>query len=369
MDWIEVREGRAQQLSAPPEALPDDGYVWLDVLHDEAVASPERLPGEVERLTGVRLFDLHLQDATNPQHPSFFDSTHEYQMLVFRKLSTSEARPLEEKRSASADQRRLLQEIVTRPITFFLLDRMLVTVRQAQSKSIDTIRQRMLDPRRGSGDAGRLDKSRLPSRPGELMLRMLNVMVDRYLELREPLSDRLDRWQRDLLDPRRPFSNWEALLEARMELRKLENLSEGQYDALTEMRDEYLEQTPEASVSDAYLVRLSDVMEHIQRVLHHARRLEASVESAVQLHFSANTHQTNEIVRKLTAIAAIFAPLTLITGIFGMNFRHMPLLEDLDGFWITVGTMATVAAVMLLYFWTRRILERPRAPRAPRWMR
>ena len=323
----------------------------------------------MERLTGVRLFDLHLQDAMNAQHPSFFDSTNDYQMLVFRKLSTGDAPPLEEKRATAADQRRLLQEIVTRPITFFLLDRMLVTVRQGPSKSIDAVRQRMLDARRYGNDPSIGDRSRLPLRAGELMLRMLNVMVDRYLELREPLSDRLDRWQRDLLDPRRPFSNWSALLEARMELRKLENLCEGQYDALTEMRDEYLEQTPEASVSDAYLVRLTDVMEYIQRVLHHARRLESSVESAVQLHFSANSHLTNEIVRKLTAIAAIFAPLTLISGIFGMNFRHMPLLDDIDGFWITVGTMAAVAAVMLLYFWTRRILERPRAPRTPRWMR
>ncbi|HET9025059.1 MAG TPA: magnesium transporter CorA family protein [Burkholderiaceae bacterium] len=369
MNWIEVQSGRAQEPGAAPVALPVDGYVWLDASLDEVVADPEQLPAAVERLTGVRIFDLHLQDATNPQHPSFFDSTNDYQMLVFRKLSTGEAPPLEEKRGTAADQRRLLQEIVTRPITFFLLDRMLVTVRHTQSKSIDTIRQRMLDPRRVSSDNGAYDRSRLPQRPGELMLRMLNVMVDRYLELREPLSDRLDRWQRDLLDPRRPFSNWTALLEARMELRKLENLSEGQYDALTEMRDEYLEQTPEASVSDAYLVRLNDVMEHIQRVLHHSRRLESSVESAVQLHFSANTHQTNEIVRKLTAIAAIFAPLTLISGIFGMNFRHMPLLDEIDGFWVTVGTMATVAVIMLLYFWTRRILERPRAPRTPRWLR
>jgi len=369
VNWIEVQSGRAQELGAPPATLPVDGYVWLDMLQEEAVAEPELLPATVERLTGARLFDLHLQDATNPQHPSFFDSTNAYQMLVFRKLSTGEVAPLEERRTGAADERRLLQEIVTRPITFFLLDRLLVTVRHTQSKSIDTIRQRMLDPRRGSGDGSPYDKSRLPGRPGELMLRMLNVMVDRYLELREPLSDRLDRWQRDLLDPRRPFSNWSALLEARMELRKLENLSEGQYDALTEMRDEYLEQTPEASVSDAFLVRLNDVMEHIQRVLHHARRLESSVESAVQLHFSANTHQTNEIVRKLTAIAAIFAPLTLITGIFGMNFRHMPLLEDFDGFWVTIGAMTTVAVIMLLYFWTRRILERPRAPRTPRWLR
>ena len=369
MNWIEVQGGRAKEIGGEPAVLPVDGYVWLDLLQEEALADPEKLPGAVERLTGVRLFDLHLQDAANPQHPSFFDSTNEYQMLVFRKLSIGDVAPLEEKRSATADERRLLQEIVTRPITFFLLDRLLVTVRQGPSKSIDSVRQRLLDSRRSSGDSAPTDKSRLPTRPGELMLRMLNVMVDRYLELREPLSDRLDRWQRDLLDPRRPFSNWSALLEARMELRKLESLCEGQSDALGELRDDYLEQTPEASVSDAYLVRLSDVMEHIQRVLHHARRLESSIESAVQLHFSANTHQTNDIVRRLTAIAAIFAPLTVITGIFGMNFRHMPLLDELDGFWVTVSAMGAVAAVMLLYFWTRRILERPRAPRTPRWLR
>ncbi len=286
---------------------------------------------------------------------------------MFRKLVTGESKPLEET-SGRADRRRMLQEIVTRPITFFVFDRLLVTVRHEDSKTLEQLRQRILDPRL-RGDVPAADKVRLPKSPGELMLRMLNGMVDRYLELREPLADRLDRWQRDLLDPRRPFSNWSALLEARIELRKLENLCEGQYDALTELRDSYLEETPEAGLSDAYMVRLHDVMEHVQRVLQHARRLEASAESAVQLHFSANTHQTNEIVRKLTAIAAIFAPLTLITGVFGMNFAHMPLLQDLQGFWWTIAGMATVVIVMLLYFWTRRILDRPRTPRPSRWLR
>ena len=243
-----------------------------------------------------------------------------------------------------------------------------MTVRLGASRTLEQLRQRILDPRLRS-DASSVDKGRLPRSPGELMLRMLNGMVDRYLELREPLADRLDRWQRDLLDPRRPFSNWSALLEARIELRKLENLCEGQYDALTELRDSYLEETPEANLSDAYLVRLNDVMEHIRRVLYHARRLEASAESAVQLHFSANTHQTNQIVRTLTAIAAIFAPLTLITGVFGMNFQHMPLLKDVYGFWWTMAGMATVVVVMLLYFWARRIIDRPRRPRPSRWLR
>jgi magnesium transporter len=365
--WIEVTPQRAAELGAEPGALPAEGYLWLDVLHDEVTADAGLLRDAVQRLAGVRLFDLHLQDAANLQHPSYFDSTSDYDMLVFRKLAIGEFKPLEE-RPVNADQRRMLQEIVTRPITFFLFERLLVTVRQGTSKTIEVVRSRLLEPR-VRGEAASPERYRVPKTPGELMLRMLNGMVDRYLELREPLSDRLDRWQRDLLDPRRPFSNWSALLEARIELRKLESLCEGQHDALTELRDTYLEETPDANVSDAYLVRLHDVLEHIQRVLQHARRLEASVESAVQLHFSANTHQTNEIMRKLTAIAAIFAPLTLITGIFGMNFERMPLLHEMNGFWWTVTAMATILFIMLLYFWTRRILDRPRAPRAPRWLR
>jgi len=417
--WIEVGAQRAIELASEPAGHPVDGFLWLDVLHDEAIADPEGVRDAVHRLSGVRLHDLHLQDAANLQHPSYFDSTSEYDMLVFRKLAIGEFLPLEEK-GGTADQRRMLQEIVTRPITFFLLDRLLVTVRQGTSKTIEQVRQRLLDPRiRAESVSG--DRSRLPKSPGELMLRMLNGMVDRYLELREPLSARLDRWQRDLLDPRRPYTNWSALLEARIELRKLENLCEGQYDALTELReplsarldrwqrdlldprrpytnwsallearielrklenlcegqydaltelrDSYLEETPDASVNDAYLVRLNDVLEHIQRVLHHARRLEASAESAVQLHFSANAHQTNQTMRKLTSIAAIFAPLTLITGIFGMNFTFMPLLREAHGFWWTLTAMATIVIVMLLFFWARRIIDRPRSPRPPRWLR
>jgi len=377
MNWVEVTPHRAQGLDCEPARLPEEGFFWLDLLHEEVTADPEGLRSAIERVARVRLFDLHLQDAVNLQHSSYFEATSEYNMLVFRKLSTAAAVPLAPRPSKAdpshagpshADERRSLQEIVTRPITFFLADRILVTVRQADSKSIELVRQRLLDARRAN-EALPIEKTRLPAKPGELMLRMLNVMVDRYLELREPLSERLDRWQRDLLDPRRSFSNWSALLDARIELRRLENLSEGQYDALSEMRDAYLEDTPDLDVSDAHMVRLNDVMEHVQRVLQHARRLQSSLESAVQLHFSASTHQTNEIVRKLTAIAAIFAPLTLITGIFGMNFQLMPWVGDKLGFWWAVGAMGAVATSLLLYFWTRRILDRPRTPPTPRWLR
>ena len=211
------------------------------------------------------------------------------------------------------------------------------------------------------------------------MLRLLNAMVDRYLALRQPLTDQLDRWQRELLDPKRLFSNWYALLDARIELRKLENLCEEQRDALQEFRDNLVDGLDSARRvsaedrrrNDVLLVRANDVMEHVQRVLQHAARLQNSIESAIQLHFSATAHRTNQIVRMLTIITAVFAPLTLITGIFGMNFKFIPGLDHPDGFWITMAAMVAVTVGLLIFFRRRRVIDQPlvsrrrRRPRAP----
>jgi magnesium transporter len=199
------------------------------------------------------------------------------------------------------------------------------------------------------------------------MLRLLNGMVDRYLELRQPLTEQLERWQRRLLDSRRNFHEWYELLEARSEMRKLEQLCEEQLDSLQGWIDERTEETRQPgairSLSDAQQVRASNVIEHIHRVHNHARRLQDSIETAVQLHFSMTSHRTNEIMRTLTSITAIFLPLTLITGIFGMNFDSMPGTQQANGFWVTIGAMSLIAVLLIAYFRAQRFLDRlPKSP-------
>jgi Mg2+ and Co2+ transporter CorA len=98
-------------------------------------------------------------------------------------------------------------------------------------------------------------------------------------------------------------------------------------------------------------------MEHVNRVLNHARRLEASIESSVQIHFAAMAHRTSAIMRTLTIITAIFMPLTLITGVFGMNFVHMPLLNDNQGFWIIMGAMFVIVLLLIILFQSQRYFE------------
>jgi Mg2+ and Co2+ transporter CorA len=254
--------------------------------------------------------------------------------------------------------------ILTRPAVFFVLERCLVTVRPPDLPLMTQVRERIL--------AADRYHQRIPAVPEELMLRLLSGLVDRYLGLRQPLTAQLESWQRNLLNPRRPFKDWTTLLEARMELRKLQHLSEEQLDAIQEWRDERLEHSDRdadeppgpagpvrARIDEALSVRTADLVEHVHRVLTNARALESSIDSAVQLHFSATAFRTAEIMRVLTVLTAIFMPLTLITGIFGMNFQVMPLVHGPHGFWLIVAAMGLIGLVMLVIFTTRRYLDAP----------
>jgi magnesium transporter len=58
-------------------------------------------------------------------------------------------------------------------------------------------------------------------------------------------------------------------------------------------------------------------------------------------------------LRVLTVISAIFLPLTLLAGIYGMNFQHMPELDDPYSYYVILGLMFVIALGMLLFFYRR----------------
>jgi magnesium transporter len=58
----------------------------------------------------------------------------------------------------------------------------------------------------------------------------------------------------------------------------------------------------------------------------------------------------NETMKRLTLISAIFAALTVITGVYGMNFKYMPELNWDYGYFSILGLMAAVAGALLYFF-------------------
>lgn len=295
--------------------LPETGFIWLDFTR----ATAQDWPEQVARLGLPPPHDRHARDSLNPAHPSFFDSTRDYDMIVFRGLAPE----------TQDDQ------FSTHAVTFFLYDRLLVTVQPGDSRSILGVRARLLER-----------SGRQPADPVSLLHLILNTMVDRFLALREPLSRQLEFWTTRLLDPRhRQHDRWHKVLRLRGEARRLEILCDEQEDALVSWRD-----STRREISENLNVRFTDLLEHIRRVGKFADAQQHEVEGLLQLHFAAVSHRTNEIMRVLTVLSAIFLPLTLIAGIYGMNFEHMPELHAAHGYYWTLAGMAALAAGLLGWF-------------------
>jgi len=264
----------------------------------------------------------------------------------------------------------VLRRIDTSPVGFAVFDRVLLTVHPPDCLVRDTYATRLLAavPSIPHGDVreGRpspVAGSRLPTSPADLMLRVVNLMVDGYLELRRELTRQLDHWQTELLKPRARYVNWSSLLEARLSLHALDETCEDQRSAVQDWIDALETWAPPDTPAglrelDLLKVRSRDVLEHIERVVHHVRRLEQSTETAVQMHFSVQSNRTNDIMRTLTALTAVFLPLNLIAGIFGMNFEFIPLMHQQDGFWWAMGSMGAISIALVALFWRKRYLAR-----------
>ncbi len=385
MQIIEFTSDSLRFLDAVPTTPTAGGFVWIYLEREEWDANRFLIQNAAMQLGGSSILELHAEDLTNAQHPSHYDYTSVYDLLIFRRLATQAEtmHEVEQERAISdyhgqaqtpqqkkvkKNEPGVLQGIRSKAVGFVVFDRLLVSLHPRGCYSAKTFVDRFVQDAKTSVDAASV-RSRIPTSPADLSLRMVNAMVDSYLDLRKELSARLDYWQGELLKPSSRFNNWGALMQARGQLHVLEELCDEQHDAV----QEWLDAIRESPLSqwgtdivvgqaqrDQLTARARDVMEHIERVLHHARRLEQSAETVVQIHFSAQSNRTNDIMRTLTALTAIFLPLNLIAGIFGMNFEFIPWIHSRGGFWWAIGSMVLTAAVLGFLFWRKQYLARTR---------
>jgi magnesium transporter len=389
MQIVEFTDASLRFIDAAPAQPPPDGFVWIFLEQHEFDAAQNQIQQAALVLGGSPLLDLHCQDLASPQHPSHYDSTSIYDLIIFRRLATQHETQAEDAKEKAihdyhgqegksrkrGERLPTFNRIGSKAVGFAVFDRCLISVHPPGCYTAKSFIQRFLADAKfsleASGADSALARQRLPTSPADLALRMINAMVDSYLDLRKVLASQLELWQADLLRANSRFDNWGALMTARTQLHVLEDLCDEQHDAMQEWLDSLREQ-PLASFMmgadqalqaaqhqrDQLVARARDVMEHIERVTQHARRLEQSAETVVQIHFNAQNNRTSDVMRTLTAVTAIFLPLNLITGFFGMNFEHIPGLKSPAAFWMTVGLMVLVVVFVLTMFMRKRYIAR-----------
>ncbi|MEN9712662.1 MAG: hypothetical protein RLY90_923 [Pseudomonadota bacterium] len=346
-----------------PIELPQEGFLWMAFGRREFELLQHQVQGLLDKFCHAQMVDLHVQDVLNNQLPSHYDFTSSYNLMVFRRLAAGHSesdlsRPGEIlHRTRERGGPPVLHRIDTSPVAFVVFERVLITVHPVDCAVLDSYASRLLS-------AAKIQhmhaSTRLPTGPADLMLRIISQMVDSYLNLRRELTRQLDHWQSELLNPKTRFNNWSALLDARLSLHYLDEICEDQRAAIQDWINAleglplYLSDSEHAL--EMLKLRSRDVLEHIERVVHHVRRLEQSAETAVQMHFNVQSNRTNDVMRTLTVLTAIFLPLNLITGFFGMNFESFPAIHEESGLFWTEVSMLLLGLALLIFFWRKRYL-------------
>lgn len=222
----------------------------------------------------------------------------------------------------------------TRDVDFFLGPNYLVTVHGGESRSIAGLQQ----------ICDRHDRV-LAEGPAALMHRIIDRMVDNYRPEIEGLEEHMNKLEQEAILGRRP-DLVRDILTIKRDLASLRHVVIPQRDAVGRLgRREF------AAIDDELTYRFRDVYDHLVRLSDETTLLQDRVTGILDAHLSTISNRLNLVVKVLTVMSTIFLPLTVVTGMWGMNVP-LPVFpgDEALQFWWVAGCMAAIAAVMLVVF-------------------
>jgi len=285
--------------------------VWVDL------AAPT--PGEFQVLTDVFHFHpLAVEDARSALQYPKVEQFPDYLYLVLHGIDG-------EASSKGA--------FSTRDIDFFLGRTCLVTVHDGKSRSIEHLREACVQY-----------EHLLSEGPVSLLHRMVDLMVDNYRPVVEALEERIESLEEHALAGRTQLVS--EVMKLKRELAEMRRVFIPQRDALGRLaRREF------PIISDEMAFRFRDVFDHVVRLAEEAILFQDRMTGVLEVNLASVSNRLNQIMKVLTVMSTIFLPLTVLTGMWGMNielphFAGGPAAQ----FWWIGGIMITVSAAMLVVF-------------------
>jgi magnesium transporter len=179
---------------------------------------------------------------------------------------------------------------------------------------------------------------------------LIDALVSNIIPTIDRLSDRSDDIEDVIFQHAHP-STLEAILQVKRSSLRLRRAMAPQRLALNQLaRGDFALISPEA------MIYYRDIYDEMVRIESSIENLRERIDTILTTHMSAIANQQNETMKILSLIAAIFMPLTLLAGIYSMNFDYMPELRFQYSYFIVLGVMVTVAGGVVWWFWARKWL-------------
>ncbi len=292
-----------------------DQVVWLDILS----------PDEEDYALLTREFDLHelaLEDLRKRRQRPKVDTYPGQHVIVAYEVLPARQKPAFE-----------LGEL-----HLFTGAGYVVSVRWGDSPAIREVEQRFM-----------LRPAMVAPSVGALLYHLLDAVVDGYFPLLDRLSDRIDALADRVIEGGDTSVALRELLGIKRSLLELRRILAPQRDVANALlrRDLPL-------VDDAGLPYYQDLYDHLVRVLDSVDLYRDLVATTLDANLAVTSNALNAVMKRLTALTVVLMLPTLIAGIYGMNFRLMPELDQSWGYPFALVLMGVVMVGSVLFFRWRK---------------
>lgn len=296
--------------------LVDDEFFWLD-LHDPGEAVLERLAGQ------LGWNPLAVEDAREFGQRPKLDDYADHALLVFYGVHEPDDGLVE--------------------VHLFISGGWLVTVRRGACAGLAGLRDRL-----GPEPAHTED---------ELIYRVLDALTDSFLPALDSLDACIDKLEDDVVADPHPRQAQE-ILAVRRRVGPMARTAVAQRDLFASVTD-IVDRMPGLEGEDLR-DRMRDVSDHLTRTAGHLEGFRDRLATTLDLYTSANANRLNEATERLTLVATIFLPLSVVVGFFGQNFGWLTSrIDSLTTFLIWgVGLPVVGLAVMAVLFARAGLLGR-----------
>ncbi|MCD4845048.1 MAG: magnesium/cobalt transporter CorA [Methanosarcinales archaeon] len=265
-------------------------------------------------------FNIHalvLEDIANTEQRPKMEDFDDYLFLILKMIC------FEEK-----DKR-----IKVEQVGLILGSNFVISFREEKGNVFDPVRQRIISKK------GRIRKKGADY----LAYALIDVIVDSYFLILERIGDQIEDLEEDLMDGPRQ-ETMQAIHSLKRELLQFRK----SVWPLQEMISK-LEKGESEMFNESTQIYLKDVHDHTIHVIDTIEIFHDMLSGLLDLYISSVSNKMNEIMKVLTIIATIFIPLTFIAGVYGMNFKYMPILEWRYGYPMVLLVMLIIGVGMIIY--------------------
>jgi magnesium transporter len=181
--------------------------------------------------------------------------------------------------------------------------------------------------------------------PGYVLYTLMDAVVDRYLPVLDAVETELEALEEQIFTGKAPRENIESLYYVKQKLMVLKHAAGPLLDASSRL---FGGRVPQSCAGLGEYFR--DVYDHLVRLNQSIDTLRDTVTTALQVNLAMITIGESEVTKRLAAYAALVAVPTMVAGIYGMNFEHMPELDWAFGYPLSIVVMVAIDAYLFYRF-------------------